>query len=80
MMKWCKNFLVQFENHAQNFSNNEALRKAEEFETINLTEIYEQEGVTIEKKEIFINVRTMPTFLESKGVITIEDGHVAKGF
>ena len=79
-MNWCKDISVGFKNHAQKFPYYEALRKVEEFETINQTKVYEQEGVTIENNEVYVNVRIMTTFIESKGVITIEDTQFAKDF
>ena len=79
-MNWCKDISVGFKNHAQKFPYYEALRKVEEFETINQTKVYEQEGVTIENSEVYVNVSIMTKFIESKGVITIEDTHFAKDF
>ena len=75
-----KEFLVGFENQAQKFPYKEAFRKAKELETINLAEIYEQDGVNVENKESSVNIHTMATFLESKGVITTEDANIAKDF
>ena len=73
-------FMAEFEFYASNFPYNEALEKSRELESINLNEIYNLQGVTIENKESSINVHSMATFFEERGVISAKDASIAKDF
>lgn len=75
-----EDFMTELEVHLNKFPYDEALKKNKELESITLNEIYKQQGVDIKNKESSVNVHTMATFLEDKGVISAQDASIAKDF
>jgi len=73
-------FMTIFEGHVAKFPYDEALEKSKELDLVTINEIYNQEGITMENRESSINVYTIATFFEEKGIITGEHASLAKDF